>query len=394
MRRPRLVYVVTHPVTADVLLRGQLAFMREHGFDVTVIGAPGPELDRVREREGVDTVSVPMVRHNDARQDALSLLQLTRALRRIRPDIVNAGTTKAGLLGMLAARAVSVPIRIYLLRGLRMETATGLMRQILGVTERVAAACAHDVPCVSPSLRRLSVDGGYIPARKACVIASGSSNGVDTERYKRTPELRARGAALLAELGVAPDEPVVGFVGRLARDKGITELLDAFAMIRREIPAAKLVLLGGDVGDEVAERSLAERVRASANVVATGTIADLAPYYARIDVLAAPTYREGFPNVIVEAASAEVPVVAFRSTGVVDAVVDGETGVLVAQGDVEGLARGVIGYLRSPELTTAHGRYARQRAERLYERSKVWTAWLEAYRDRLARLGLPLPAPC
>jgi glycosyltransferase involved in cell wall biosynthesis len=332
-----------------------------------------------------------MVRHNDARQDALSLVTLTRALRRLQPDIVNAGTTKAGLLGMLAARAVSVPIRIYLLRGLRLETASGLMRQILGVTELIASACAHDVTCVSPSLMQLSVGGGFIPARKACVIASGSSNGVDTERFRRTPELRAHGAALLGELGIAPNDQVVGFVGRLARDKGITELLDAFDVIRAEIPSAKLVLLGGDLADEVGEPELVARVRATPNVVATGIIADLAPYYARIDVLAAPTYREGFPNVLIEAASAEVPVVAFRSTGVVDAVVDGETGVLVPQGDSVGLARGVLGYLRSVDRAAAHGRYARERAEKLYERRLVWTAWLEAYRARLARLGLPLP---
>jgi glycosyltransferase involved in cell wall biosynthesis len=394
MRRPRLVYVVTHPVTADVLLRGQLGFMREHGFDVTVIGSPGPELDRVRERERVETLGIPMLRHNDARQDAISLVNLTRALRRLRPDIVNAGTTKAGLLGMIAARAVSVPIRIYLLRGLRLETASGLMRQVLGVTERIASACAHDVTCVSPSLLRLSVDGGFIPARKACVIASGSSNGVDTERFRRTAELRQQGAALLAERGIGPHDPVVGFVGRLARDKGIHELLDAFEVVRRESPAAKLVLLGGDLANEVGEPELVARVRATPNVVTTPTIADLAPYYARIDVLAAPTYREGFPNVLVEAASAEVPVVAFRSTGVVDAVVDGETGVLVAQGDAAGLAEGVLGYLRSPERSRAHGRHARQRTEKLYERHAVWAAWLEAYRARLQRLGLPLPASC
>src|SRR5258708_1881080 len=109
MRSRRLVYVVTHPVTADTLPRGQLAFMREHGFDVTVIGAPGVELDRVREREGVDVVAVPMARGTDPRRDPGSLLELTRVLRRLRPAIVNAGTTKAGLLGMIAARAVGVP---------------------------------------------------------------------------------------------------------------------------------------------------------------------------------------------------------------------------------------------------------------------------------------------
>lgn len=392
MRRPRLVYVVTHPVTADVLLRGQLSFMREHGFDVTVIGAPGEELERVATRERVATVAVPMVRANDARRDAASLVELTRTLARLRPDIVNAGTTKAGLLGMLAARAVNVPIRIYLLRGLRLETATGVMRRILAATERVASLCAHDVACVSPSLMRISIAGGHIPAKKACVIGAGSSNGVDTTRYRRTEELRARGGAALGALGVSAEDRVVGFVGRLVHDKGITELLAAFELVRTEVPEARLVLLGGDLGDEKADPDLAARVRAAPRVVATPRIADLAPYYARMDALAFPSFREGFPNVVAEAASSEVPVVGFRSTGVVDAIVDGQTGAIVDQGDVRALARSIVGYLRDPERAARHGQTARTRMEDLFASRRVWEAWLEAYRVRLAARGLPLPA--
>lgn len=391
MRRPRLVYVVTHPVTADVLLRGQLSFMRERGFDVSVVSAPGPELDRVRERERVDTVAVPMVRNNDAKADLVSLARMVRALERLRPDIVNAGTPKGGLLGMMAARALSVPIRIYLLRGLRLETVQGLLRPVLAATERVASTCAHDVACVSPSLRDVSVAGGYISKRKATIIGGGSSNGVDTTRFQRTPELRAEGTRLLESLGVPAGAPLVGFVGRLVADKGISELLDAFAIVKREVPAARLVLLGGDLGDEVADASLVAKVRAADGVVATPKIRNLAPHYARIDVLAFPSFREGFPNVVMEAASAEVPVVGFRSTGVVDGIVHGETGAIVDQRDVVGLAREITRYLKDRELAAAHGRAARARTERLFRHEAVWNAWLDAYETRLRARGLPLP---
>lgn len=392
VRRPRLVYVVTHPVTADLLLRGQLAFMREQGFDVTVVSSPGPELDRVRAREAVETVAVPMVRANDLRRDAVSLVHLTAALRRLRPDIVNAGTPKAGLLGMVAARALSVPVRIYLLRGLRLETVQGALREVLVATEKIACFCAHDVACVSPSLLRTATEGGYIPARKAVVIGEGSSNGVDSARFRRTDALRRAGSAQLGALGVGAEDRVVAFVGRLAADKGIDELLDAFAIVRREVPNAKLVLLGGDLGDEKADRRLLARVSGAPDVISTKTIADLAPYYARIDVLAFPSYREGFPNVPLEAASAEVPVVGFHSTGVVDAVKDGETGELVRR-DAGELARAIIGYLHDPVRAAAHGRAARSRVERSYDRHAVWQAWLDAYRTRLASRGLPLPIP-
>jgi len=387
-RRPRLVYVVTHPITADALLRGQLAFMREHGFDVTVISSPGPELERVREREDVRVVPVEMERGVDPSKDVFALARLVRALRSLAPDIVNASTPKAGLLGMLGARVLDVPIRIYLLRGLRLETTRGALRRVLAATERIAAACAHDVACVSHSLLEVVRDE-YIPAGKLRVVSNGTSNGVDTERFRRTEELRAEGARRMAELGILPDDPVIGFVGRLVADKGVAELLEAFARVRVKMPRAKLVMLGADLGDERVDPSLIRRVRSSPNIVTTGVIDDLAPWYARMDVLAFPSRREGFPNVPLEAAAAELPVVGTRATGVVDAVVDGETGVLVDVGDSAALASGLLGYLEDPRRAAAHGRAGRERVVRLFGRRQVWTAWLNFYRERLEERGIP-----
>lgn len=386
MTRPiRLVFIVTVPVTANVLLRGQLADLRANGFDVTVISSPGSELEAVRDREGVRVIGIPIAREMDPVGDALSLARLTRELRRLAPDIVNASTAKAGLLGMLAAAATGVPVRIYMLRGLRLETESGGKRAILGLTERIAARCAHRVIAVSESLRAAYIAAGYAPDRKCAVLAGGSSNGIDVSRFARTDARTTEAAALRAQLGIASDSPVIGFVGRPVRDKGIVELLSAFEIVRKQHPTARLVLVGAGFAEDALDPEIARRLTERRDVTVVGRVDEPAPYYAMMDVLAFPSYREGFPNAPLEAAAAGVPTVGFRATGVTDAVVHGVTGFLCAISAIDELAQGLMSYVADPALRRAHGEQAALRAATLFSRARVWTAWRAEY-ERLAQL--------
>ena len=205
-----------------LILGARLRVLRRAGFRVVLISGPGELLNRTASCIGVESVSLPMRRSISPLADFLALVRLWRILGRLRPDIVEFSTPKAGLLGMLAARLRSLPRRVYLLRGLKLERSRGLKRWILLTAERLACSCAHVVLCNSKSLSAEALALGLAPAAKLLVLGEGSSNGVDVERFSPGP------GAVRDKFAIPRDAPVVGFVGRLTRDKGLPELIEAF----------------------------------------------------------------------------------------------------------------------------------------------------------------------
>jgi glycosyltransferase involved in cell wall biosynthesis len=384
-KKVRLVYITTVAYSAR-FLKGQLSYMRRRGFDVIFVSAPSDlrfgldELHLLRERDQITTLAIPLEREISLVKDLVSLVRLYRVFRRLRPAIVNAGTPKAGLLGMLAALAAGVPVRIYSLHGLRLETSRGLKRLILAVAERCTSALAHRVICVSQSLRRLYVALGLTSEDKICVLGNGSVNGVDVETF--TPNSQAQ--ALRADLKIPDDAPVIGFVGRFTRDKGVPELLDAFDQVLAAVPSAWLLMLGDfEKGDPIPE-SYVKRLRSHPRVCMTGNVSEPRLYYPIMDVFALPSYREGFPTVLLEAAAAQVPTVAFKSTGCVDAISDGVTGTLVPLGDAGLLARALQRYLSDDVLKREHGRSGRERILRHFRSEMIWELHYAEY-ERLLK---------
>jgi lipopolysaccharide/colanic/teichoic acid biosynthesis glycosyltransferase len=387
------MHIVTSAMTTG-LMRQQLRFLRESGFKVTLVSAPGEQIDRVAKDEGVAKATVPMEREISPLRDLRSLWLLWRLLRRHRPTVINVGTAKAGLLAGLAAWLSGVPCRVYTLHGLRLETTMGWKRLLLLCAERVSCRCAHRVLCVSESVQRRAAELALCQAPRSLLLGAGSFNGVDAERFAPTPENKAGAAELRHELGLPQEAPVIGFVGRLVRDKGISELVEAFQLLRGRVPEARLLLLGKWEEADPVSPEAREFIESDPAVVHVGQVSDPVIHYQVMDVLALPTYREGFPTVVLEASASGKPVVTTQATGAVDAVQDGATGLVVPIGDAERLAEALVKVVKAPDLARALGAAGRERVLQEFATERVCRELAGLYRDLLAEQGARQPETC
>ncbi len=404
--RPRLIAVVNSSIAVG-FLQGQLPYLRDRGLDVTVISPGGNRLDQMTSIEGVRTIEVPMARQISPLRDLVSLWRLWRIMRALRPTVTNVGTPKAGLLGGLAAWLNRVPCRFYTLRGLRFETTNGLQRRLLIYTERLACRFAHRVICVSKSVREMAMASGLTSWEKTVVFGCGGSNGVDASRFAPTSERITRAAELRRELGIPPSAPVMGFVGRLTRDKGVPELVEAFMRLRDQFPELRLLLVGRFECEDPLPVDTRRRLETDPQLVLVGhqqrdgrlplagqprgdwPVEDAAPYYSLMDVFVLPSHREGLPNVILEAQAACKPVVAARATGIVDAVADEQTGLLFPVGDMRALTGAVARLLSDKALARKLACAGHERVKREFRQEQIWEALYQEYQRYMQTRDLP-----
>jgi glycosyltransferase involved in cell wall biosynthesis len=360
--RPRLLIVVTSPLSWGPY-RGVLRHILSAKLDPIMLSPPGKLLDVVSREENVRTIEVPMEREISPMHDLVSLWKLYRVMRNIRPEIVDASTPKAGFLAGMAAVLARVPCRLYTLRGLRLETTNGLKKAVLWLAEWIACKCAHQVVCVGPSLRDRAIALKLFPRSNGTILGMGSG-GVNVTRFHPSNRNSSQAQILRGALGWCGDETVIGFVGRFVRDKGIRELVEAFRTRSKTDPKLRLLLVGDFESGDPVEPEVQRYIESNPSIVRTGFVTDTAPYFALMDMLALPTYREGFPVAPLEAQASGIPVITTTATGAVDSVIDGVTGILVPVGDSEALAGAIEKLLCDPDLRSRMGQAGRARVER------------------------------
>jgi glycosyltransferase involved in cell wall biosynthesis len=357
VRNVRILHVTTVAKTLG-FLRGQVAFMSRRGF---CLQSAGGEAKGLPKNWPLPFSSIEMPRRITPFHDLLSIYQLCRLIRRFQPTIVQGHTPKGALLAMIAAALNRVPIRIFQVHGLPHVAARGLRRALLILATRVSCRLAHRVFCVSHSMRDILITHQFCSPAKPIVLGNGSSGGVDAGKFNPNPESLAAGQAFRASLAIPADALVIGFAGRIVREKGIGELTNAWGLLRTRFPNLHLIIAGEAEQQDPVSVEVNDVLTGDRRIHLLGHCQNIQQFYAACDLVVLPTYREGFPNVLLEAAAMELPVVATRVPGCSDAVIDGMTGTLVPPYDPAALADAIARYLTDPELRRTHGSAARRR---------------------------------
>lgn len=372
--RKNLILTCTHSLGAK-FLEGQALFMKQNGYNVFIISAPGDEIEALCAREGAVLIPVNFKREVSPWADVRCTLQLIFILRRLKADIINAGTPKAGLLVCLAAKCIGHKHVIFTLRGLRSETLLGLKKKVVRFMEKLTCSLATCVVPISPSLREHAVAEGLLEYGKSVVLGKGSSNGVSIDKFTRGNI--GVGKLERDRLGIPDNSFVISYVGRLNNDKGIPELFFCFKKIVQENPHAKLLLVGRFEEEDAISADLQKEMRAHPHVVIEDYRQDIKGVYEAIDLLVLFSKREGFGNILIEASAMEVPVIANNIPGCKDAVKNGVSGYVVSS--EQELYTRISTYVSNPSLAKEHGRQGRRWVVENFSSHTIWENQLKLY---------------
>ncbi|PRY88072.1 glycosyltransferase family 4 protein [Mongoliibacter ruber] len=360
---PKLIRITTVPLSLKLLLAGQMKFMKDAGWEVLMVSADGREIGEVTRREGCAHHVIPFTRKITPFHDLYCLWLLFLLFRKEKPDIVHSHTPKAGLLAMIAAKLAGVKIKIHTVAGMPYMVADKGKKKLLIAMEKLTFRWADEVWPNSYSLKEFMQKEGLLDDSKVKVIGNGSSNGVDLERFNRNA--LAENHLIAATIRITPSENdfLILAVGRLVRDKGVEELVEAF-LKSKVSKYGKLVLLGSfEQKLNPIKDDIIRKIQDHPRIVQVEWTDHVAHYFALADVLVHASHREGFPNVILEAGAMQVPVICSDIIGNIDLITNRETGLVYPVKNVEILKDAL-------EFAFVKRDYMQQLADNLYHKVK------------------------
>ena len=375
--KQKIIRTSTVATSLNTFCRGTLRDLSRL-YDVVAVSTPDHELQELAEREGIRVIGVPMSRPIAPLRDLVSLWRLIRVFRRERPTMVHSITPKAGLLSMIAAWICRVPVRLHTFTGLVFPTATGLKKRILILTDRITCACATHIVPEGEGVKADLIN--YNITRKPLqVLGYGNIRGIDLDHYRRSPEVMEKALTLRK-----PNLFTFVFIGRVVRDKGIDELVEAFSLLHSEHPQTRLILVGRaeDNLDPVSPNTR-RTIASHPAIEAVGNQSDVRPWLAASDALVFPSYREGFPNVVIEAGALDLPSIVTDINGSREIIVHGQNGIIVPPRNAQALLQAMTQFVQNPQATQAMALKARQMIASRFEKSFVQKCLFDYYKQIL-----------
>ena len=375
--KQKIIRTSTVATSLNTFCRGTLRDLSRL-YDVVAVSTPDHELQEIAQREGIRVIGVPMSRPIAPLRDLVSLWRLIRVFRRERPTMVHSITPKAGLLSMIAAWICRVPIRLHTFTGLVFPTATGLKKRILILTDRITCACATHIVPEGEGVKADLIN--YNITRKPLqVLGYGNIRGIDLDHYRRSPEVMNQALTLRK-----PNLFTFVFIGRVVRDKGIDELVEAFSLLHSEHPQTRLILVGRaeDNLDPVSPNTRSA-IASHPAIEAVGSQSDVRPWLAASDALVFPSYREGFPNVVIEAGALDLPSIVTDINGSREIIVHGQNGIIVPPRNAQALLQAMTHFVQNPQATQAMAQKARQMIASRFEKSFVQKCLFDYYKQIL-----------
>lgn len=381
MSTKKILRVVTSDISLG-LLKGQLAFLSDF-YNVKAISSSGPNVEKSKTSEGVAILTVEMERSISLVKDFKSLINLYKIFRKEKPDIVHSITPKAGLLSMIAGAMARVPNRIHTFTGLIFPTKEGVFQKILIWADRVLCHFATKIYPEGQGVKQDLIKFG-ITKKELNIIANGNVNGIDCNYFDPAIFPEEEKIRLKQNLGIEKDDFVFIFLGRLVTDKGINELINTFLTLQSNFPKSKLLLLGTFERElDPLQLETEKQIINHPNIIHAGWQDDVRPYLAVSNALAFPSYREGFPNVVLQAGAMGLPAIVTNISGCNEIIIENENGVIIPSKNKEALLSALKRFVSDPLFVESLSKKARKLILERYQQHVVWNAILDEYRNIL-----------
>ena len=382
MDKPKLIRIVTVPMSLNKLLNGQWEYFKDH-YSITAVSSNKKELEKFGEHFNTPYHEIPLTRKITPFQDLYCIFKLYRFLRKEKPKIVHTQTPKAGLIGMIAAFLARVPIRMHDVVGLPLMEKRGLKFYILYYVEKLTYACAHVIYPNSSGLKDYMLNINLISNGKAKVIGHGSSNGIDVSHFSKKHYSAASKKTFQKKWNLHPTDFVFLFVGRLVGDKGINELIHAFDKLSKQKSDIKLMLVGTyeEALDPLKQDTL-EKIKTNPQIIYAAYQEDVRAFYANAACFVFPSYREGFPNVVLEATAMELPCIVTDINGSNEIIFNDYNGLVIPKKDPDKLQEAMHKVYTDETFRKSIVANARKGVEEKFDKKIFYSALLEEYKKR------------